>query len=343
MTCTTNSSMSVNENSPAGTNVGQGGIVQRRRQQLDHRRGRRQFFHHQQRLGQGEVRGEPGLRDQEQLQRHGQIRRGEWRHHLQVQPRRDSHHQRPGRAGHERPHGNPGLRLAHHQAGHILGRPRPFPTISPTTTCGTRRPGAVGPTTASPARAPARSAPASPPARNMRVQVRGTDAEGTGAWSGSGTAITQYTTQTRSIAENSAAGTNVGAAVDADSNPNGHTLSYSLSGTDASSFSINASTGRITVGTNTNLGLRNQDVVQRHSDHGGVRRQRHRYGQHRPQPQRDWQLHHPGYHQRDERERRAGVRRRHYDAQHRRELGGRNGHRDGGCRRGRPGGRRAHL
>ena len=55
---------------------GQGGTVQRRRQQLDHRRGRRQFFHHQQRLGQGEVRRDPGLRDQDQLQRHGQVRRG---------------------------------------------------------------------------------------------------------------------------------------------------------------------------------------------------------------------------------------------------------------------------
>ncbi len=89
--------------------------------------------------------------------------------------------------------------------------------------------------------------------KKYEVQVRGTDAEGTGSWSGSGTAITQYTTQTRNVAENSAAGTNVGAAVDADSNPNGHTLSYSLSGTDASSFSINSSTGQITVGSGTSL------------------------------------------------------------------------------------------
>ena len=89
--------------------------------------------------------------------------------------------------------------------------------------------------------------------KRYEVQVRGTDAEGTGNWSGSGTAITQYTTQTRSIAENSASGTNVGAAVDADSNPNGHTLSYSLSGTDASSFSINSSSGQITTATGTTL------------------------------------------------------------------------------------------
>ena len=85
--------------------------------------------------------------------------------------------------------------------------------------------------------------------KSYDVQVAGKDAEGTGAWSDSGTAITQYTTQTRSIAENSAVGTNVGAAVDADSNPNGYTLAYSLGGTDASKFDIGSSTGQITVKT----------------------------------------------------------------------------------------------
>ena len=83
--------------------------------------------------------------------------------------------------------------------------------------------------------------------KSYDVQVAGIDAEGTGAWSDSGTAITQYTTQTRSIAENSAANTNIGAAVDADSNPNSYTLAYSLGGTDASSFDIGSSTGQITV------------------------------------------------------------------------------------------------
>ena len=89
--------------------------------------------------------------------------------------------------------------------------------------------------------------------KSYDVQVRATDAEGTGAWSSSGTGITQYTTQTRRIDEGSAAGTNVGATVSANSNPNNHTLSYALSGTDASSFDINSSTGRITVGTGTTL------------------------------------------------------------------------------------------
>ena len=56
-----------------------------------------------------------------------------------------------------------------------------------------------------------------------------------------------------SVAENSAAGTNVGAAVTASANTNGYTLTHSLSGTDASKFDISSSTGQITVGTGTSL------------------------------------------------------------------------------------------
>ena len=51
---------------------------------------------------------------------------------------------------------------------------------------------------------------------------------------------------TREVAENSAAGTNVGAAVTATDPDSGNTLTYSLSGTDASSFSIGSTTGQIT-------------------------------------------------------------------------------------------------
>ena len=91
------------------------------------------------------------------------------------------------------------------------------------------------------------------PGKKYEVQVRATDAEGTGGWSGSGTAITQYNTQPRSIDENSAAGDVVGAVVAADSNPKGYTLAYALSGTDSDKFNINASTGQITVGTGTTL------------------------------------------------------------------------------------------
>ena len=59
-------------------------------------------------------------------------------------------------------------------------------------------------------------------------------------------------TTTRSIAENSAAGANVGAAVTA-TDLDGHTLTYTLGGTDASSFAIDGSTGQLTVGTGTTL------------------------------------------------------------------------------------------
>ena len=58
---------------------------------------------------------------------------------------------------------------------------------------------------------------------------------------------------TRSIDENSASGANVGARVTA-SDPDRDTLTYTLTGNDAgSSFTINSSTGQITVGANTTL------------------------------------------------------------------------------------------
>ena len=89
--------------------------------------------------------------------------------------------------------------------------------------------------------------------KSYEVQVRATNDEGTSGWSDSGTAITQAGGVTRSIAENSAAGANVGAAVTATSNPNSYTLTHSLSGADASKFAIAGGTGRITVKTGTNL------------------------------------------------------------------------------------------
>ena len=57
---------------------------------------------------------------------------------------------------------------------------------------------------------------------------------------------------TRSIDENSASGANVGAAVRA-GDADGDRLTYSLTGTDAGSFTINSSTGQIMVGTGTML------------------------------------------------------------------------------------------
>ena len=52
-------------------------------------------------------------------------------------------------------------------------------------------------------------------------------------------------TETRSVAENSAAGTNVGAPVTASDTDSGDTLTYTLEGTDASSFSIVSTSGQI--------------------------------------------------------------------------------------------------
>ena len=89
--------------------------------------------------------------------------------------------------------------------------------------------------------------------KSYEVQARAVNAEGDGAWSASGTAITDANAVTRSIAENSAAGANVGAAVTATSNPNNYTYSHSLSGTDAGKFEIGSSTGQITVKSGTSL------------------------------------------------------------------------------------------
>ena len=59
-------------------------------------------------------------------------------------------------------------------------------------------------------------------------------------------------TATRSVAENSAANANVGAAVTA-TDQDDTTLAYSLSGTDASKFDIGSTTGQITVKAGTTL------------------------------------------------------------------------------------------
>ena len=56
-------------------------------------------------------------------------------------------------------------------------------------------------------------------------------------------------TAARSLPENSAAGTNVGSAVTATDPDTGDTLTYSLSGTDAASFTIDSATGQISTAT----------------------------------------------------------------------------------------------
>ena len=105
--------------------------------------------------------------------------------------------------------------------------------------------------------------------KTYEVQVQATNDEGDSAWSASGTAVTVAGGMTRSVAENSAAGTAIGAAVTATSNPNNYTFSHSLSGTDASSFTIESSSGQIKV--KSALGLRDQDKLQRNRDCGGGR------------------------------------------------------------------------
>ena len=65
-------------------------------------------------------------------------------------------------------------------------------------------------------------------------------------------AFTEGSSTTRTVAENTGAGMNVGGPVRA-TDRDGDTLTYTLSGTDASSFSIGSRTGQVTVGTGTVL------------------------------------------------------------------------------------------
>ena len=73
---------------------------------------------------------------------------------------------------------------------------------------------------------------------------------------------------TRSVDENSASGANVGAVVRA-TDADGDTLSYSLTGTGAGSFTINSGTGPDNGEGRDHAGLRDQD--QLHGDRHGVR------------------------------------------------------------------------
>ena len=91
------------------------------------------------------------------------------------------------------------------------------------------------------------------PSTTYDVQVRATNAEGTGAWSSSGSVTTKAntapafspTTTTRSVAENTASGNDIGTALHAATDSDGDTLTYTLGGTDASSFSFDGSTRKL--------------------------------------------------------------------------------------------------
>ena len=94
------------------------------------------------------------------------------------------------------------------------------------------------------------------------VQVRAVTASGDGLWSEKSSARTIASADvpvfadgpaaTRSIADNSTAGDDVGAPVAA-SDAVGNELSYTLGGADAALFTINAKTGQIKVGAGTRL------------------------------------------------------------------------------------------
>ena len=139
--------------------------------------------------------------------------------------------------------------------------------------------------------------------------MRAKNDEGGSPWA-SGSAITQGGTSgggavIRNIAENSAAGTNVGAAVTATANPNNYTLTHTLSGTDAGKFTIESSSGQIKVKTGTNLDYETKKVVQRNRD-GQGRRIRGRNPELYPRAQQPRRLRGAGGHQSDRRCRAAG-------------------------------------
>ncbi len=86
-----------------------------------------------------------------------------------------------------------------------------------------------------------------------QVQVRATNDEGDSGWSASGLGTTSSNktpvfadaTVTRSIPENTAASRNVGAAIAATDADTSDTLTYTLGGTDAASFTIDSTSGQI--------------------------------------------------------------------------------------------------
>ena len=92
-------------------------------------------------------------------------------------------------------------------------------------------------------------------AGSYQVQVLATNADGDSPWSPPGSGQTNTAdntaptfsspTASRSVAENSAAGTNVGAPVTATDADSGDTLTYTLDGTDAASFDIVSTSGQI--------------------------------------------------------------------------------------------------
>ena len=82
--------------------------------------------------------------------------------------------------------------------------------------------------------------------KSYEVQVRAVNNEGNGAW-GTDSVITKANGITRSVDENSAVGSSIGAPVTASSNPDNYTLTHTLSGTDADKFDIGLNDGQLKV------------------------------------------------------------------------------------------------
>ena len=143
--------------------------------------------------------------------------------------------------------------------------------------------------------------------KKYEVQLRAGNDEGDGPWSNTSSAITTAGGVTRSVAENSAAATNVGAAVTATANVK-FTYTYSLDGTDKEQVQHRQFHRPDNRRHGNHAGLRNQDVVQRNGKgNGGRQNEGRKYAV--PRPQRAGRLHHPGHHQRNRRERSADVQR----------------------------------
>ena len=81
--------------------------------------------------------------------------------------------------------------------------------------------------------------------------------EGDSGWSNPGHATTNADSKTLTIDENSAANAEVGTVTK--SIDSSYTKAHTLSGTDASKFSINASSGKITLANGTSLDFEAKD------------------------------------------------------------------------------------
>ena len=106
-------------------------------------------------------------------------------------------------------------------------------------------------------------------ATTRHYRVRATSSAGAGAWSTSASATTDANaapvfdpdTQSRSVAENSAVGTNVGAAIPEATDADGDALTYALGGADKDFFTFDAAAREIKVGEPDALDYENPPTI----------------------------------------------------------------------------------